>query len=258
MKHERVRGYGTYKNSVSLKDTLIVLGLCFACIGVIAATLYVSGTRRENGGDEIQISTESKKTSAPENVDTEKSEDDKGADVKISNSAANVLEKPPEIQQEETAPVNEDEIYGTESVVQAASAAVNLAAPLRGTVLKGQSSTELMYSKTLEDWRLHNGIDIAADVGATVCSAADGVVEDAFKDVRFGYTIVISHGENLKTVYSNLTGTKMVKIGKDIAKGDPIGMVGESAICESLDESHLHFEVILDGEYVNPLDYFSL
>ena len=124
--------------------------------------------------------------------------------------------------------------------------------------MKGQSATELMYSKTLEDWRIHNGTDIAAKIGTTVCAASDGVIEEAKKDIMYGYTIIIDHGNNIKSIYCNLTGTAMVQKGKTVERGEPIGMVGDSAICETSDEAHLHFEITVDGNYVNPLTYFEI
>lgn len=262
MKPQKIRGYGNAKPSVSFKDSFKVLGLCLACVAVIGATVYLSGMNRQKGKEKTQISSTRYEDS--ENIkETADYENDDTAE--ISDAAPVQSEEPKPAAAEVTSnektdvvAVNEDDIYGTEPVVSADAKAVKLSAPLKGKLLKGQSNTELVYSKTLDDWRLHSGIDIGAKMGATVCASADGVVEDARKDIRFGYTIVISHGDNLKTVYCNLTGTDMVKVGMDVTKGDPIGMVGDSAICETSDEAHLHFEVILNGEYVNPLDYFSI
>ena len=133
-----------------------------------------------------------------------------------------------------------------------------MVSPLQGELLKPHSDTTLLYSKTLDDWRIHQGIDIRAKIGTTVSVCEDGVVEYAGKDVRYGHTIVVSHTDGFKTVYSNLTGTDMVKIGKDLKKGDPIGMVGDSAIIETLDEAHLHFEIILNEISVDPMKYIDI
>lgn len=254
MKPERVKGYGTYnKNETSLRDIFTVLGLCFACVAVIAGTFWVTGKNRRDA-DETQISSYNMDSTGEDYEEIAPSDTEK---TQIAEPAAAAPDDPVTVS-DDSQPVSEDEVYGTEPVISAASAAVKFSAPLKGKLLKGQSGEELVYSKTLEDWRLHDGIDVLANIGSTVCATADGVVEDAYKDARFGYTIVIEHSDGMKSVYSNLTGTKMVKIGKDVKCGDPIGMVGDTAICEALDNPHLHYEMILNGAYVNPLDYFSI
>ncbi|MBE7031163.1 MAG: M23 family metallopeptidase [Ruminococcaceae bacterium] len=138
----------------------------------------------------------------------------------------------------------------------ASSQAITLIPPVAGGVLKAHSDTELVYSKTMEDWRLHQGMDIRADIGATVSAAADGTIVETGEDMRFGRYIVIDHGA-IKTRYCNLASTDMVRRGNAVSKGDAIGVVGDTASFEIAEEAHLHFEVIADGKVVNPEDYFG-
>lgn len=242
MKHQKVRGYGTQNKSVSFKDVFSVLGICLACGLIVLFTVFVTN----NKNDVVNHSTE---TEDVQEILYEENE--------VDYDETEITEKEKYIEENQEV-INEDEIYETESVVVAHTSVLEFSAPLKGTVNKEFSDTELFYSKTLEDWRLHSGIDIGAKIGTTVTACADGVVEYAGNDVRYGHTIVISHNDSFKSVYSNLTGTQMVKVGKDIKKGDPIGMVGDSAICETADEAHLHFEIKLNGVNVNPLEYFEI
>ena len=129
--------------------------------------------------------------------------------------------------------------------------------PLEGEVIKPHSDTELFYSKTMEDWRLHKGCDIASPIGATVKAVADGKVSDCYTDIAHGVTIVIDHGAGILTKYCNLASDKMVEVGKEIKKSDAIGVVGDTAEFEVADAAHLHFEVIKNGKSVNPEDYFN-
>jgi len=251
MKYPKVRGYGNTTKKTTFKDTFSVLGLCALCILIVGITFLISGKKNDVVSNKSETHEEVNEEFYEE-IEEVYAEDP----VKITDEKE--IEKTETDHEEIIEIIDEDEIYETDSVIMASAKSTEMAAPLKGSVLKGFSSTELVYSKTLEDWRLHTGLDIGAKIGTTVSVCEDGVVEYAGKDIRYGYTIIVSHNDGFKSVYSNLTGTAMVKIGKDLKKGDPIGMVGDSAICESSDESHLHFELQLNGVNVDPLKYFEL
>ncbi len=157
-------------------------------------------------------------------------------------------------QSDDVIPVDETE---EEVAVPVAAPITSLISPVGGDILKKHSDTELSYSKTMEDWRLHKGVDISAPIGSTVIASATGEVSECYTDTACGVTIVIEHGNGLSTKYSNLASTEMVSIGQTIESGDAIGVVGDTAEFEIADEAHLHFEVIKDGRSVNPEDYFN-
>ena len=115
----------------------------------------------------------------------------------------------------------------------------------------------LSYSKTLEEWITHPGIDIKADKTTIVTASEDGVVESIKNDPRYGLTITISHENGFKTIYSNLLTTEFVKENETVEKGQTIATVGESSSFEISDDSHLHFEMYKDGELVNPTIYLK-
>ncbi len=116
-----------------------------------------------------------------------------------------------------------------------------------------------VYSKTMDDWRVHRGIDIAAAAGDKVMAAADGVVESVTDDPLYGKTVVISHNGGAKTIYGNLAGelTEGIEAGKSVKCGDIIGCIGDTATLELAEEPHLHFEMTVGGKYVDPMDYIS-
>lgn len=70
-----------------------------------------------------------------------------------------------------------------------------------------------------------------------------------------GLTITITHPSGYKTIYANLLSSEFVKEGDVVERGQTIGTVGESASFEVSDDPHLHFEIIKDGEYLNPTLY---
>ena len=130
--------------------------------------------------------------------------------------------------------------------------------PAIGNVSKNYTVDTLVYSNTMEDYRTHNGIDICAMPGEGVMAAADGIVEAVYQDPLMGYTVVISHDGDAKTVYQNLAEKIEVSVGDTVDSGEVIGAIGESAIIEIAEEPHLHFEMKVAGAYVNPLDLISV
>ncbi len=129
--------------------------------------------------------------------------------------------------------------------------------PVYGEVIVPFSGNELVYSKTLEDWRVHTGVDIKSSILAQVTAAFDGTVESVTNDPLMGITIVIDHGENKKTVYSNLSSMEMVQPGKTVKTGDVISGVGDTALIETGEEAHIHFEIWIDGAPVDPQTYLK-
>ena len=131
-------------------------------------------------------------------------------------------------------------------------------APTAGTVVKEHSLEMPVFSITLGEWRVHTGIDISCDEGAGVFASEAGVVSGIYSDPMLGYTVEITHRDNIKTRYSNLSSDiGELKVGDTVALGDKIGVVGDSSISELAEEPHLHFEVLLKDVKVNPMDYIN-
>ena len=130
-------------------------------------------------------------------------------------------------------------------------------APAHGSLSKKHDTETLVYSLTMNDYRTHTGIDIVATVGSPVYAAADGIVGDIWEDPLMGRCMIVSHSGGMTTVYKNLSPDLPagIEAGTVVNEGDIIAAVGETAMIESADEPHLHFEVILNGEYTDPLNY---
>lgn len=134
-----------------------------------------------------------------------------------------------------------------------------LIAPVAGNVYAEHDLSVLVFSNTMGDWRVHAGIDIACAIGTDVLASADGVIDSVWEDPLMGTCVSITHTGDLKTVYKNLAVTLPSGIveGASVKQGDVIGAVGESALIECADEAHLHMEVSLGDELVDPLDYIA-
>ena len=125
-------------------------------------------------------------------------------------------------------------------------------APAEGNILKGYSGKGLVYSKTLDQYMVHKGIDIGGKLDAQVKAVADGTVTKVFTNDTMGITIVIDHGNDICTVYSNLSTDSMVETGDTVKQGQVISGIGDTALFECSDEAHLHFEVLKNGRNINP------
>ena len=133
----------------------------------------------------------------------------------------------------------------------------SFAMPLEGKITKGFSVKEPIYSQTLDQFVVHSGIDIEAPADTKVLAAGDGTITKVYNDDKLGTTIEISHGNGLVTRYCNLSTAKMIGEGDVVKKGQPISGVGSSALFESLESSHLHFEVLKDGVAIDPTEYMK-
>ena len=124
--------------------------------------------------------------------------------------------------------------------------------PVNGTVLAPYSMEVLSYNETTRDWRVHNGMDIAAEAGTNVFAAASGTVYTVYEDDTMGTTVVISHDNGYTTRYSSLASEVLVESGDTVEAGQVIGTVGNTALLETAVGDHLHFSVSCDGTPIDP------
>lgn len=129
--------------------------------------------------------------------------------------------------------------------------------PVEGEIIGEYAKDNLIYSETLKEWITHTAIDIKADKTSVIKSAADGIVKTILNDPRYGLTVIVEHDDGYETVYSNLLTAEFVVEGEEIKQGQTIGTAGNTASFESSMECHLHFELLKDGEYLNPSIYLK-
>ena len=135
---------------------------------------------------------------------------------------------------------------------------LSFVSPVVGTVIKSHSTTVPVFSETLDEWRIHTGIDISTAENAEVYAAEAGKVSAVYNDPMLGKTVEITHSDSHKTRYSNLSADSVkLAVGDEVAAGALLGNIGESSISELCDEPHLHFEMLVNDAMVNPLDYIS-
>ena len=145
-----------------------------------------------------------------------------------------------------------------EQNVNAAPVAPTYTMPVAGDVSADYSDDVLVYSETMNDYRIHTGVDLATTLGTPVRAFTDGVVLEISEDPLMGQTVVLDHGNDMKSVYWNLSPVlpEEIVVGARVKEGEIIGGVGETALIECAQTPHLHFEVLVDGKNVDPMSYF--
>ena len=146
--------------------------------------------------------------------------------------------------------VREPSALQTESLPASSSDAPASTQPVSGRVLNSYSGDELVYNKTLGDWRTHNGIDYAAREGEAVPSPVDGSVVLAGADGSWGPVVAVKDSAGRVWRLCGVASPK-VKEGDTVSAGQVLGTVG-SVSCECAEESHLHLEVKQGDSYLDP------
>ncbi len=134
---------------------------------------------------------------------------------------------------------------------------IQTASPLEGQVVATYAMDALSYNPTTRDWRTHNGIDLAAEAGTSVCAAAEGTVYTVYEDETMGHTVVIRHQDGYVTCYSSLGEDVAVAPGDTVKLGQKIGTVGNSALLESALGDHIHFSVTRNDEPIDPQKFLA-
>ena len=131
--------------------------------------------------------------------------------------------------------------------------------PAEGELGKEHDPTVQVFSNTLGEWRVHLGIDIMTNASAPVYAAASGKISQISDDPLWGKCVWIEHDGDAVSVYRGLSDELAdgIKVGASVDEGSLLGAVGEGGILELADEPHLHFEMKVGGQDVDPIEYFS-
>ena len=230
---ENKSGSGARAGAMGGKGFYIVLFLCAAVIGVSAWILLAGvGTNVEQA--------------AEKNVDV-------SAAIVTTVPAGTPMETEEEVTEtmtEKTEIITDDELQEVFS-----ETVVSYVWPVQGDVDVPYALETLLYDSTMADWRTHNGIDIACNIGEQVMAAAGGTVVSVLQDDLAGTTVEIDHANGIHTVYSNLASQPTVGEGDLVTMGQVIGAVGDTALGETNQTPHLHFSMKQNGIYTNPLEF---
>ena len=127
-----------------------------------------------------------------------------------------------------------------------------LAMPLENTRLGSPFGPRIHPIFT--DTRLHTGIDMSGAAGEQILSSGDGIVVYAEETSGYGNVVVVDHGNTIATLYAHMTADA-VWVGLEVAEGDLLGFVGSTGYSTG---PHLHYEVRINGQPVDPMPYLKL
>lgn len=219
----------------------VALGLCLAVIGTAAALIFI-------GGDE------------DDNRSVDHSYDQRLDDVTIPTATAFPTAKPTSFATKPPIPTIKPTIIPDITPAPSETPTITpepvvLIAPVDGHITRVFAMDSLIYSKTLNQWMTHSGVDVSASLGSEVRCVLDGTVENVYSDDMLGVTVIITHSNGMKTVYSGLKEEPSVEIGQRVQSRAVIGYIGDTAISECAEESHLHFELHINDMPVDPAEY---
>lgn len=121
----------------------------------------------------------------------------------------------------------------------------------------GRTSLTSLYGMRVHPitgaYKLHTGIDISAPLGTYFVAAANGVVSKATYNTAYGNMVIIDHGGGVQTLYAH-GNSILVQVGDEVKAGTPVLEVGSTGYSTG---PHAHFEIRINGQTVNPLDYFQ-
>ena len=256
---ENKHGSGARAGSLEGKGFYIVLFLCAAVIGLSAWLLLTkAGTNVEDETAEEYVDVSGAYvTMLPADSARQQTQSDE-APAAEQEPAAETAQ--PEAETAAEAPDNAVET-ATEQPAQDqavfSDSTVSYVWPVQGTVQRAYSIETLAYDSTMADWRTHDGIDIACELGCPVLAAADGLVVDVHSDDLLGTVVEIDHQNGVHSVYANLAAQPPVAPGDQVTMGQVVGSVGSTALGEVNQVSHLHFAMKLDGASADPTVYLA-
>ena len=224
------------------KGFYIVLVLCIAVIGV--STYYLLSDRLADVDEYTN-----------EVLESQDNKNDSNMSVVPPDIDESTLEQYPEepASLDDDAKVEDTDVWNEQTAEDAAAA--QMIWPLDGEIDLPYSVAALIFHEKLGDWRIHDGVDIAATLGTQVLAISAGVVESVEMDDMGGMTVVIEHAGGLRSIYSNLAAVPTVYVGDNVSTGEVIGSVGTTAPGETAENPHLCLKMTLDGQSVDPSTY---
>ena len=234
---EKVKGSG--------KGVYITIAVCVCALGLSVLGIYYSAKRAEN------IITPSQSDTQPYEITESTTLTDETPAGKKQTGVAD--ERTTETTTQKTTTTQPE---STTKPVAAKPEDVEYVLPLGTDISKDYSSEAPVYSATMNDWRVHSGIDFSGEEGAQIKAVADGTVTGMFSDELWGTVIEIAHEGGVVARYCGLEqGTTVIK-GDDVKSGEVIGCLG-TIPCEEEDGFHLHFEMKKSDKITDPLEILT-
>ena len=218
------------------KSRAVGLVICFVAMIAIVGSIKFSNYKNKTKGELAK--TEEKKQIVQEE---EPSQVTQGTDIQ-----AEIIEQP---YVEPSVIVEKDPFSFSEKDT--------LRWPVNGNVILNYSMDETVYFATLDQYKYNPAILIAGEVGDNIVSARVGKVISIKNDAQTGTTVTVSLGDGYEAIYGQI-GEVCVEEGETLSEREIIGYLGEPTKYYSVEGCNLYFQLLKDGEPVNPMDYLDM
>lgn len=222
--------------------------LSIALVAIVAATVVITYTssRLTSKKNQTTQPSDSRLVSSPiesENAITPKDDVPDTRDESTTEEKTN--------KSENTSMPSESKGETNETKAETTKQSVSCCLPVGTQILKDYSNGAMVKSKTMNDWRLHNGVDFTGEIGDEVHAVCDGKITRISTDGMWGKTVEIDHGNGMIAKYCGFEEVS-VKENDEVKKDQVIGTLGNIPI-ESADNTHLHLEITLNGKITDPI-----
>ena len=128
--------------------------------------------------------------------------------------------------------------------------------PASGAVLIGYSMDQTVYFSTLEQYKYNPALIINGEVGESIGASAPGIVTNIEQNAQTGLTVTMDMGNGYSAVYGQLKEIPL-EVGDYVTTGEIVGYLSEPTKYYSVEGPNLYFEILKDGEPVNPMDFME-
>ena len=232
------------------KERSAAVGLVVGFVAMIAIVGAITYSNYEGKVEDKQAKAEEE--NQEENMQAENEREEESQSANTGDVQAEIEEHPemiePEIDIIEPSIQESPLVFSEEDI---------LSWPVDGNVLIPFNMEQTVYFATLDQYKYNPAVIIAGDVGEEVWAATDGKVTSIKEDAQTGTTVTVDLGDGFEAIYGQLSELH-VKEGDRIEEGVLIGYLGEPTKYYSVEGCNLYFQLLKDGEAVDPLHYLDV
>lgn len=232
------------------KERSAAVGLVIGFVAMIAIVGAITYSNYEGKVEDKQAKAEEE--NQEENMQAENEREEESQSANTGDVQAEIEEHPeiiePEIDIIEPSIQERPLVFSDEDV---------LSWPVDGNVLIPFNMEQTVYFATLDQYKYNPAVIIAGEVGEEVWAATDGKVTSIKEDAQTGTTVTVDLGDGFQAIYGQL-GELHVKEGDRVEEGVLIGYLGEPTKYYSVEGCNLYFQLLKDGEALDPLHYLDV
>lgn len=239
------------------KGAAVGLVICFvaviALVGFFTFSRYKRDMSRQLAKAEEKTDTEEKQKDIKE---TEKSQTTNSQ--AIQNKAQETEKQKEETQTQTEQKQTQTQTSPTATQPDALAFSENdlLAWPVDGNVLMNYSMDQTIYFSTLDQYKYNPALIIGGEVGTEVTASARGIVKSVEVNAQTGNTVTMDLGNGYEAVYGQLKEVP-IQEGNYVEKGELVGYLSEPTKYYSVEGCNLYFQLLKDGQPVNPMEYMD-